>query len=244
MFSNKNLEGTFSGPLPNIFDINPTFFVSAKYRKSDGYLYGIREHNPSDSSNFEPKPDTSYIEIEDKIFTRIIEFRDEWYIENNGDGDFVPMNPSESINLLGKMKFQLNESLILRLKSIYNNSESKYYSHSYKYNADGLPPAEVGAEKRSRYCDSGTQEIDCGPEPADMVPGSQHQSCQQGRCSNDNGDSQKSTVHGTHMSCIAGEEVVAVEVDQCQNQKGCHPAKTRYSSSNRFSEPGHQAQGV
>ncbi len=138
MFSNKNFEGTFSGPLPNLLGTNPTFFMSAKYRKSEGYLYGIREHSPSDSANFDLKSDTTWIEVEDKIYTKRIEYYDEWYIERTGDNAFVPMNPSESINLLGKIKFQLTESLILRLKSIYNNNESKSYNHYYKYNPDGV----------------------------------------------------------------------------------------------------------
>lgn len=135
--NNQNFEGTLSGPLPNFLESKPTFFISAKYRKSEGYLYGVREHNPSDSANFNLKADTILVEVEDKIFTERIEFFDEWYIENTGDGAIVPMNPSESINLLGKMKFQLNESLILRLKSIYNNNKSKSYDHFYKYNPDG-----------------------------------------------------------------------------------------------------------
>ncbi len=98
--SNSVMEGSLSGPLSFIGG-NNTFFLSARFNNSEGYLYGIREHLPSDSANFEPKRHVREEKDEDKIVT-ITTFTDDWYIENNGDGKIVPMNPSESVNLLGK----------------------------------------------------------------------------------------------------------------------------------------------
>ena len=137
--SNNNLEGTFSGPLP-FFD-NPahTFFVSARYSKSNGYLYGIREHNPADSSNFLTRVETIQIKEDYGNVTTIDILDDSWIIGLGGDGKYVSMNPSEGLNLLGKTKFQLSPSLTLRLQSIYNESRYKSYSHSYRFNPDGIP---------------------------------------------------------------------------------------------------------
>ncbi|KAA3609872.1 MAG: TonB-dependent receptor [Calditrichaeota bacterium] len=134
-FSKYNVEGSLSGPL-SFLGGNNTFFVSARASKSDGYLYGIREHTPADSANFLQK--VSYIEESDEgIVTRIPVYSDAWYIENNGDGKVVPMNPSEGLNLLGKVKFQLAPGVTMRVQSLLNTSEWKSYVHSYKYNPDG-----------------------------------------------------------------------------------------------------------
>lgn len=135
--ANSVLEGTLSGPL-SLTGKNNTFFISARSSKSEGYLYGIREHLPSDSANFEPKKYVTTQKDEDKI-TTIITYKDEWYIENGGDNKVIPMNPNESINLLGKMKFQLAPNMALRIQNLYNSARSKSSDnyHAYKYNPDG-----------------------------------------------------------------------------------------------------------
>ena len=132
-------EGTLSGPL-SFLGLNGqenTFFLSARYSSSEGYLYGIREHLTTDSSNFNPKKHVIIEKDEDQITTRII-YTDEWYVENKGDSAIVPMNPSNGLNLLGKLKFRLSPSLVLRLQSIYQNSWYKSYNHAYKYVPDGI----------------------------------------------------------------------------------------------------------
>ncbi len=132
-------EGTLSGPL-SFLGLNGqenTFFLSARYSASEGYLYGVREHLTTDSSNFNPKKHVIIEKDEDQITTRII-YTDEWYVENKGDSAIVPMNPSNGLNLLGKLKFRLSSSLVLRLQSIYQNSWYKSYNHAYKYVPDGI----------------------------------------------------------------------------------------------------------
>ncbi len=135
--STRVAEGTLSGPLSFISN-GTTFFLSLRYNKSDGYYYGIREHLPSDSSNFETKYDIiEYKDDDDKLITLRIP-KDEWYIELNGDNAYVPMNPAEVINAMGKIKFQLSSSMVLRIQSVLNDTWSKSYSHDYKYVPDGI----------------------------------------------------------------------------------------------------------
>lgn len=136
--ANNNIEATFSGQLPFLNNNSNTFFLSARISESDGYLYGVREHLPSDSANFLTKEET-ITEKEDfgRTVTRTI-YSDEWYIELGGDGKKVAMNPSESINLLGKIKYQLSPAITLRLQSIFNNGKYKSYSHLYRFNPDGV----------------------------------------------------------------------------------------------------------
>ncbi len=134
-FANYNIEGSLSGPL-SFLGGNNTFFVSARISKADGFYYGIREHLPSDSSNFEPKKHVT-IEKDEGSYITTTTFTDDWYIENGGDNKIVPMSPSEGVNLLGKMKFQLAPGVMLRAQGLLNTSERKSYVHAYKYNPDG-----------------------------------------------------------------------------------------------------------
>ncbi len=134
--ANKNVEGTLSGPL-SFLGKNNTFFVSARWDKSEGYYYGQREHTPLDSANFELKSRTiTYKDDDEKNVTETIYYED-WYIETNGDNAIVPMNPSEQLNLLAKAKIQITPTITLRMQSMMEDVTSKSYVHDYKYNPDG-----------------------------------------------------------------------------------------------------------
>jgi outer membrane receptor protein involved in Fe transport len=135
--ANKNIEGTFSGPLFFVPGQNHSFFLSARYHESEGYYYGIREHLPGDSSNFETKVDyVTYKDDDDKLITVPV-YNDDWDIELNGDNAIVPMNPNKDLNLMGKLKFQLRNNMELRVQTLYDQADSKSYVHDYKYNPDG-----------------------------------------------------------------------------------------------------------
>jgi hypothetical protein len=148
-FATYNAEGTISGPL-SILGNNSTFIVTARLSRSDGYLYGVREHLPSDSSNFEPKQHIS-VEKDEANFITTITYTDDWYIENGGDGKIVSMNPSEGLNLLGKVKFQLAPGVTMRAQSILNTSEYKTFDHDYKYNPEGILNNYVTSTNNSLY---------------------------------------------------------------------------------------------
>ncbi len=135
--SKKNLEGTLSGPLPKFLGQNSSMFFSARYTNSEGYLYGLREHSPSDSANFNGWDEEYLVETDEKVYERRTRHHDDWYIERTGDGEVVPMNPSHSLNLMGKFKIQLAPALTLRIESVFNNGWWKSYDHYYKYNPDG-----------------------------------------------------------------------------------------------------------
>ena len=135
--SDKVFEGNLSGPLDFISN-GTTFFLSARYNKSDGHYYGIREHMPGDSANFETKYDIIEYKDDDNKLITIRVPKDEWYIELTGDNAYVPMNPEESINAMGKLKFQLSPAMVLRIQSVFNDGSWKNYSHDYKYVPDGI----------------------------------------------------------------------------------------------------------
>lgn len=116
--ANKIIEGSISGPILNLKSGKKlSFNLTGKYSEDEGYLYGIREHEPDDYAYFPPSGD--------------------WYVEMGGDGKFVPMNPSKNLNGLAKFTFRFSPRLKLSSQILYGNSEYKSYVHSYKYNPDG-----------------------------------------------------------------------------------------------------------
>lgn len=113
--ANSVIEGTLTGP---IWRNKLTFNFSGKYRNNEGYRYGIRQHLPTDSSNFTDS--------------------DNWYVEVNGDSAFVPMNPSYGLNSLAKFTFRVTPTFKISVQSMYDKSFRKDYVHSYKFNPDGI----------------------------------------------------------------------------------------------------------
>ena len=118
LFTNKVFEGTINGPMPFIRNRDQfTFNLSARLSDSEGYFYGVREHTVGDSADFRDD--------------------ENWYIEMNGDSSFVPMSPSNNVNLMGKFTYKVNPLMKLSLQLLHSGGESKSYSHAYKYNPDG-----------------------------------------------------------------------------------------------------------
>jgi outer membrane receptor protein involved in Fe transport len=116
----KNLEGTFSGPVPFLGN-KLTFFTSGRYYDSDGYFTGIRRYDAADSNNYSDTDPSK------------------WIIQETGDGEFVQMSTSKSFSTNLKLSYRLNPTIKLIYSGTYSNSQAKYYSHSYKLNPDGRP---------------------------------------------------------------------------------------------------------
>ena len=118
LFTNKVLEGTINGPMPFMKNREQfTFNLSARLSDSEGYYYGVREHTVGDSADFRDN--------------------DNWYIEMNGDSSFVPMSPSNNLNLMGKFTYKVSPLMKLSVQLLHSGGKSKSYSHVYKYNPDG-----------------------------------------------------------------------------------------------------------
>ena len=122
--ANSTLDAFISGPVLPMFGDKLTFNISLRKSQSEGYLYGVREHQPSDFAYFPPSGD--------------------WYIQMSGDSSYVPMNPSESSNFLSKITLRVSPRLKISTQSILSSSQSKSYSHVYKYNPDGVSTGYSG----------------------------------------------------------------------------------------------------
>jgi len=113
-----NFQGNISGPIP-ILNNFVKFFLSGRYYYNDGYIYGRRMFNPSDSSNFSannPK---------------------DWYIGNTGDNKYVPMNFNRRYTLQGKLNFGVGSGQGIVLSGMLQNKKYKDYDHRFKLDPDG-----------------------------------------------------------------------------------------------------------
>lgn len=113
-----NFQGSLSGPVPGLGNLLK-FFISGRYNYDDGYLYGRRMFNPSDSSNFSANNS------------------EDWYVGATGDNEFVPMNFSKRLSLQGKLAINVGGGRGIVLTGLYQDSEYKDYNHQYKLNPDG-----------------------------------------------------------------------------------------------------------
>jgi outer membrane receptor protein involved in Fe transport len=113
-----NYQGSLSGPVPGVEKF-VKFFVSGRYLYEDGYLYGKRMFNPSDSSDFSNND------------------KSKWYVGNTGDGQYVSMNYQEKLSLQGKLAFKVGNGQGIVLQGLYQKQNYRDYDHAYKLDPDG-----------------------------------------------------------------------------------------------------------
>jgi outer membrane receptor for Fe3+-dicitrate len=111
-FTRTDLD--ISGPLPLLK--NGGYFFTGTWKKSDGWLYGVREHNTYDSYSL---------------------VGSEWNIMMTGDSARVPLNTNESVNAMGKLFFSPTDKTKLMYQIAAEESEWQNYDHAWKYNPDG-----------------------------------------------------------------------------------------------------------
>jgi len=121
-FSQKYLEGSFSGPFP--FLKNTSFFTSARMTNEEGRFYGRRLHTPADMGEFN-SPDPS-----------------QWVVLYSGDSSIVPMNTVKSLSYSAKLTSVPFMGFKMSYSITSDFSNWKYYDHSQKYNPDYTPVNE------------------------------------------------------------------------------------------------------
>ncbi len=115
----NNGEFSITGPLPGI--PSGAFFLTGRRVNSGGYINGIREYLPADSSNMDnPNPEN-------------------WYIERNGDSNYVSMNDHHKTSLQGKFSFKITPKIKCHFQGSYHTRKWQSYNHLFKYNPDGIP---------------------------------------------------------------------------------------------------------
>ncbi|MGB5849575.1 MAG: TonB-dependent receptor [Ignavibacteriaceae bacterium] len=113
-----NLMGTFSGPVPGTSNIL-SFFISGRYFRDDGYIYGERVFNPSDVSDFSANDPA------------------DWIVVSTGDGAFVPLAFNDKLQLQAKIAIKVGMGRGIVLNGLYSQKKYRDYDHIYKLNPDG-----------------------------------------------------------------------------------------------------------
>jgi len=148
------VEGSLSGPIP--LGRHLRFLVSTRFDNSDGHLYGIRQHLPSDSANFNTSP--WYYELHGKPWWEYAEgpitLPDGSEIEGGNlplPQEKVPMNPSQRSNILSKLSMRPGRGMQLEYSFLLDNNESKGFSFGYRYNPDGVASQRRRANNHSLH---------------------------------------------------------------------------------------------
>ncbi|MCF8241632.1 MAG: TonB-dependent receptor [Melioribacteraceae bacterium] len=103
----KDVQASISGPTKILDGL--TFFLTGRYFRDEGYLYGKRVYNVDDVNYFTP----------------------------TGDGEYVPMNPYEKKSFNGKLTYSLPKWKF-SYSAFYDLNWNKYYDHSFRWTPDGL----------------------------------------------------------------------------------------------------------
>lgn len=117
-FSIYNIEVTLGGLLP-IFGDKLSFYTTGRRYNNEGYFYGTRIFNPSDSSDFSPDD------------------RDDWYVGATGDSVMVAMAPNLENSFYGKLTYRLSHENKFTYNFTWKNREFKEYDHTFTYNPYG-----------------------------------------------------------------------------------------------------------
>jgi outer membrane receptor protein involved in Fe transport len=113
-----NLQASLGGPVPGIGD-HLKFYLSGRLDDDQGYLYGQRQFNPWDISDFSANDPA------------------DWYVGATGDSKYVAMNYSKRSSLQGKLYINVGESKWIILQGLYQSKEYSDYDHNYQINPDG-----------------------------------------------------------------------------------------------------------
>lgn len=104
-----------------------TFFVSGRIEDNNNYLNGIRRFNVTDEPDYSRFLDPAQWDPATGEYL---------WNQHTGDGQYVPMDWYQGVNLNGKLTFK---SRNIKMSAMYllNQSESQGYNHSQKYKPDG-----------------------------------------------------------------------------------------------------------
>ena len=119
-FDNQNIEANLNGPVPGLSDL--TFYVSGRYFKSDGYLYGNKLVTTDGTI------DTNYVKIipVSPTTAKIV----------IGDNP-VSMNDRIRYSGQAKLTYQFTPTLKLNIGGLVSKIKFHDYSHDWKINPDG-----------------------------------------------------------------------------------------------------------
>jgi outer membrane receptor protein involved in Fe transport len=115
----RDVQFSLSGPTKILSNL--TFFITGRYYRDKGSMYGIRVYNTFDDRPIFPNP-------QDQTF---------WIDRGTGDSAFVPMNPYEKKSFNGKISYSLDK-FKFSYSLFWDDTWNKGYNHFMKWTPDGI----------------------------------------------------------------------------------------------------------
>ncbi|MBM4170464.1 MAG: TonB-dependent receptor [Ignavibacteria bacterium] len=115
----RDVQFSLSGPTKILSNL--TFFLTGRYYRDEGSMYGIRVYNTFDDRPIFPNS-------QDQTF---------WIDRGTGDSAFVPMNPYEKKSFNGKLTYSLDK-FKFSYSVFWDDTWNKGYNHSMKWTPDGI----------------------------------------------------------------------------------------------------------
>lgn len=110
-----NYEASLTGPVPRMQ--NTSFFLNGRLEDSDGWLYGQNRWELEHP-----------VVLTDSGWTVLPE---------EGNGDYISMNPNANTYLYGKLMFQPTPKIKLHYSTLWSDRQYKDYDHYLKYIPEG-----------------------------------------------------------------------------------------------------------
>ena len=115
----RDFQVTFSGPTKILNNLN--FFITGRYYRDDGWMYGRRIYRTTDDRPVFPNP------ADQKV----------WIDTHTGDSAWVPMNPYEKFSFNGKLSYGFS-NWKFSYNFFWDDNWNKGYDHFYKWTPDGI----------------------------------------------------------------------------------------------------------
>ncbi|HEX9971186.1 MAG TPA: TonB-dependent receptor, partial [bacterium] len=129
----NSFEASLNGPIPLISD-KLSFYLSSRWLKKEGFIYGKKVFVPSDQSDFSASK-----EADRTIMSQgqVYNYTPETAKNLIDDAKAVPMNPEERITALAKLTYKFSASDKLSYEFMLQDQYHKDYDHRFRLNPDG-----------------------------------------------------------------------------------------------------------
>lgn len=128
-----NVQGNLSGPLP-FTSQSITFFLTSRYFRDDGYIYGREVFLPTDQSNFLSDNPNNWVIGTHGRQMAFTEERADSLMEN---AEAIPMRPEERLTGQAKLTFKFSPASKLNYEFLTQKNDTRVYDHRFRLNPQG-----------------------------------------------------------------------------------------------------------
>jgi len=128
-----NFEASLNGPFP-LFSDKLSFYLSGRWVKRDGFIYGKKVFVPSDQSDFSAPQEANWTIMS---YGQVFNYTPETAQDLIKNAKSVPMNPEKRISGLAKLTYKLSASDKFSYEFMLQDQYHKNYDHRFRLNPDG-----------------------------------------------------------------------------------------------------------